>query len=654
MSLIGLLTLSAWATPEAEVARGWYLWRTGQDDAAAEHAASIVEAHPDHLGAHWLYASTEIWKGQGASVEARYREAWGASPEDPVRRIALAFAIAQRRPDAGGWCDEVSALLAPMLEGELRYWATVAERQKELRCEGTTDHADSELRRIQKEGGVGWEDGLIAKIEAGYIKEDLPAELKRLLEESPHRMDAVGALWADHVAGPARAKARGMSSRALSDAVEGSDPVLVHAALLAYTQMDKASKIEAAAQRLAALDPEAQIDVVRSVDDVRDPEIYAEIDACVDEAGKAARIACLEGIEAPEAGAIAAHLQSQLWQSYRIAERPEDALNAARSAWLADPDIRFYARTFAKATLQLQVEISNEDRSAAVDAVGVLLALGPGGAGLPAAESITDARQARWLARDLDLRSEVLLAADRADEALEGQALALVLEETPRRRLLYGELLHEAGLAGDAVLQLVSGLALEVSDTRRIASARALLAEIDGGWHPEGMPGMLREVTRTPQEPSERRDLVGLALPELEALAPVEPGDDEPGDEAGEGEGEEIVPLQARVLVPWAPFAPVSLDALERLAAIGERYAEQGVEIRAIGVGQQPAELPETLQVPQEHGGAEVMRALRIVAIPSAVVVDAEGRIATVLAPWHHNTLDLENALDALLPEEEE
>jgi hypothetical protein len=46
------------------------------------------------------------------------------------------------------------------------------------------------------------------------------------------------------------------------------------------------------------------------------------------------------------------------------------------------------------------------------------------------------------------------------------------------------------------------------------------------------------------------------------------------------------------------------------------------------------------------------MRTLRSVALPSVVVLDGRGQVTAALSPYDRGSLDLEQALDAILPSE--
>lgn len=640
MSLIVLLSMSAGASTDGDVARGWYLWRTGQDAEAVTVAREALEADPRSYAANELAIAMEVDQGNGPSVEARYRHAFGLQPDSAFERITLASVVARRNAEEGRWCDEVMALLRPVLDGEDRYWATRTERIYELRCKGTTDHADAELRRIAKEGGVGWQDGILAKLGAGYMKPEMPDEVERLWTEDPHLLDRAYLLWEDGVAGPAKMKIRSVTNKALKAAVEGNDASLVHAALVTYSKSERDKRADEARERLRGLDPDADLTLERSSAEIADPPIYGEIDACNGEIGPFKVLDCLEDIEGvPETGAIAAYYQSKLRLGYHAAKRPEDGLAAGRAAFQAERTHRYNARMFATDLLQAEGEPTEADLALSVEAVDVAFA-----DRIPEDPAAVEGeRTRRMLANDLDLWCQVNQLAGNSEKALPIQLSALLLEDTPRRRLRLGGILLDAGRVDDAVLQLVHGIHYEQDDTQAITEARTLLGQVAGSWNPRGLPGMLREVSWAPGQRPKSHPLVGRRLPALDAFG---------APEVTVAEGEEPPVVRARAILTWAPFAPESNKALERFEGLSETYAEKGVVMQTVDVGLHATEREQSEgALPNTFGGAAVMRALRAVAPPTVVVVDGRDRVRGVLAAWHWNTLDLETLLDEVVPD---
>ncbi|MEQ1505637.1 MAG: hypothetical protein ABMB14_25615, partial [Myxococcota bacterium] len=586
--LVTLAVLPAGATPAAapaddvgsDVARGWYLWRTGQEPAARTLAAELAAAHPDALEVHRLHTALEVAAGDGASVEAAYREWWGEAPNDPVRRTALALVLSWRHAAAGGWCDEVTELIAKVGTGEAHYWATLADRQRELRCTGQTGHADAELRRIQTTGGAaegfGWADGVLARLDAKYIKDDLPADLERVWTDAPHRLDRAGVLWVDGVSGPGKAAARRVANQALDRALAGSDPVVVHAALYAYTTAADDKGVAAATERLRALDPAADPSVIRSVDDVRDPPVYDQIDRCAEAPLAADGLSCIGALTVPESGAIAAYAHYVRRLLAESVGRADEAYAEARAAHLAEPTHRFHARTFARLALG-----RSEDLQAAAMAMDEVLrdrtSTRIAGAAPTGASPEQAAAFASASARDYELRGRLLRKTGDGGRALSDLRLAQTLGPTPVRTLLVGLALADIDHRDEAALALAYGMRTAVDDTAVVAEARATLGTLSAGWLAgrSGPQDMIDAAARVPgaEDRGPPSSLIGKPWPDP-ALLPTAPADAKtPG---------------IRVVATWASWVPASVAALERWSGIGGKYRDQGVTVVALAVDADP------------------------------------------------------------------
>lgn len=620
--MVAWFAAGAWAGVDGDVARGWYLWQTGQDRAAAELAAAVAAEAPTDPAAIRLNVAMAVVAGEGAAIEASVREWWSTDPADPVRRVALAYVLAQRHVAKGGWCDEVAALVRPVTEGELRYHATLADRQRELRCAGTTDHADAELRRIAAEGGAGWEDGILAKVDAGYVKPEMPDELERLWTEHPYRIDRAGALWAEDVGGPGKAAAKRIASRFLDDAVESDDPVLVHKALLAWRSAGEDKKADEAAARLRELDPAADPALVRTLDAVSDPPEYAAIHQCVTgyDAGEALK--CLDRVVVPASGALASTWHEQRRRVLDYTGKADEAYAEARAAWQADPDLRYAARLFAKQALARGADLDLASAASEAVLAGRIPAEGVAAVGPDLAPA---------LANDLDLRAAILRKAGQGPLAVEIATLASTLAPTPARRVRFGMALAAAGRADEAVLPLAYGLASLVDDTALVTEGRDVLAPIAKAWGTT-VGQMIDDASLTPGSKGAPSPLVGRPFADPTLLP-------EPADPKKPG---------VRVVALWAAWSPDVRPALDRLAGIAKHYAEKGVQVRAVSVDAAP--LPADLALAGAPGGPAALKAAGTVALPTVVVVDAKGKVAAVLPAWDRRSLDLEKAVDALLP----
>jgi hypothetical protein len=189
----------------------------------------------------------------------------------------------------------------------------------------------------------------------------------------------------------------------------------------------------------------------------------------------------------------------------------------------------------------------------------------------------------------------------------------------------------------EAVVTLAYALAEEVDDLRLVGEARRVLDDALGDWHPGGMKGALAEVKRPLDEEGPTHPLVGQALPEGSLELP---------------EAEEGSEVQADVVLVVASWRPGAERAAERVVAIGERYAERGVRVHLLDVGQTPVTLDEGIELSTLSGDASTLRSLRLLAVPSVVVVDGRGTVRDLIVGYDSGDIAVEDALDAFLPPE--
>ncbi|MEZ4236258.1 MAG: hypothetical protein R3F59_08880 [Myxococcota bacterium] len=339
---------------------------------------------------------------------------------------------------------------------------------------------------------------------------------------------------------------------------------------------------------------------------------------------------CLDALTLPASGSVAAHAAYQRALLAQATSQPDVALEATRAAHAAEPELRFYARRLAR-LVQERGEASPELLSEAIDAAAV--AVGEGEVAAEAPE-----RLRRQAASDRELRGQLLLAAGRAEEALPDLRAAYALQPTPARQLRVGLALAGAGHADEAGLELARGLAVELDDTATIAKARDALRPIAEGWLPGGMKAMIAAAGRSvDDEVQPAHPLVGRAVTDA-ALLPTPP------------QGAGAPPASAQVVVLWDPRFPASQTALERIAAIAAKYGPRGVVSVALDVGGDEADWPEGVTLEHRHAGPGAMRALQTVALPTVLVLDGKGRVAAGPSPYDPTTLDVETALDAVVP----
>jgi len=607
---------------DEDVARGWYLWQTGQSEAAYDVADGI--GLDGATGPAWPFVvGMAVDRGQGPSIEAELRDRWSETRGDPEGRIGLAWAVALRREGEGGWCDEVVTLLKPVDSGIERYWAAKADMERERRCVGSTEHGEAQLRRIAKAGDGPASDAAFGTLRAGYFKEGFPKELEAALEAQPHRVVEAGAAWAERASGPSVAGTRRALNKALERAAEGDEPSLVYSAMLGYRSADKKKPAEEAEARLLTLDPAADVSATRSMADLRDPAPLDAVQVCTETATSLADgVACLRDIDVPETGAITGYQQHLLRVLLQQSGDKDGAYTAARAAWQADPTHRLYSAAFAELALA-----RGEDVELAVKAAAAVLA---GRMPTNASEVPESLRKRRAVA--LDRLAALEARAGQETEGLEHMLMAVALEDVPARQHRLGHALANAGRDDDAVLVLLRALGTKVDDTALVGESRRVVAELLGDWHPGGLKGALAELDGKAPDP---HPLVGETLPDGVVA-----------------EAEE--PPAAQVIALWDNTSEASLSALVRWEGISKRYAERGVVFTAVDVGMTEGVRPEEVTLNAVEGSSSTLRALQLVAVPSVVVVDAEGVVKSALSGYDADELDLEKALDAFLPEVEE
>jgi hypothetical protein len=204
--------------------------------------------------------------------------------------------------------------------------------------------------------------------------------------------------------------------------------------------------------------------------------------------------------------------------------------------------------------------------------------------------------------------------------------------------------LDATGLGDDAALVLAAALADPHDDTALVSRARLALDALARDRHPGGLAGALAEAAAPLGGGVDKKHpLLGAAMPvgpwTLPAAA-TKPAPDAPP------------PPTATVVMTWAAWREPSAAALGRLSGLAERYAARGVRVVAVDVGRDAgAALPEA-RFEAVRGSAAAMRALRLIALPSVVIADAKGVVREVLPGYDSLSLELEEALDPLLPPE--
>ncbi len=135
-----------------------------------------------------------------------------------------------------------------------------------------------------------------------------------------------------------------------------------------------------------------------------------------------------------------------------------------------------------------------------------------------------------------------------------------------------------------------------------------------------------------------------------QAIETLHPGDAAPAFSLADLSGTEFsldaLGEHPRVVLFWSTWSPRSLEALEGFRAFHERWAAEGLTIVAVNADseqmdstriQTVRECVDRLQVPFPvlvDSGLRTYASYGIMALPSAVLVDAKGRISYVLGGY--------------------
>jgi len=606
-----------------DVARGWYLWETGRDAEVSDLARQLVEEHPDAVPALELYAAMQVYEGRGASIEAELRERYGRDPSNAASRVALAYAIVYRHAEPGPWCDEVDAMVTSVVDGDAHAWATLAEREAELRCEGSTDHADAELGRLSRDtDSPVWVDGVLARADDGYIRSELAEAIEEVWAAAPERLDAAPRLWDSNTTGPSRGKARRVTKRALSHTSDSARPYWVWPTVKAYRQLGWEDDAAKAARRLERLDGEAQLDLGRDRHAISDPPEYAAIDACFDSDSQSAIRECSAELRDPGKGAISAHLHYRRFLAHRAFGEPEEALTEAIAAWHADPDLTSYARIVVAASLDVE-ELSPSEDAATAKAVDDLLS------DVPDIERASSPLARRW-ARDLLLGARASERAGDVSRAADLYLRSFALSPSPARRLELGRALADSKQKAAAVLHLTQGLIEAMDQPELVADARERLDALAPDWGRRDANQVLQHAIggSGPESP-----LLG------EVLVPT--GFEWPAD------GAEVPTV--RLVVLWGHLfqdPEARYAELETIASFAAANDDVSAIAADIGVRRQP--FPEDIDMVHVSAGPLNAQSLQIVTVPTVLVLDRERRLMAVLSPFTNDEAADEALVEAV------
>lgn len=638
--MLFLLPLPALAATPEELVELRYLDDSGRNDLARRRARALVEADPSDVSAQLTWIRLNRWHGPrvATGMEQTYRAWLAQSPDDPGRKLELAFAkmlvssggqshdVFPERP--GPWCEEVLPLLdASAADPELRA-KILWNRQFALdRC-GMDDQAERQALLALAESAVAARmPATLFRLEDEVVDAEDAALIERLLADQPWRVSDLWRLWREETSGEGLARAREAALRT-AEGLTGSDSAaMVSAAFEALDAAGQTDRAEAALARLKALDPQREWfpSVRTSSADEQPAKPIVLSDA-------ATRLAALEAEEPEE------RWEKVEWYDERATllltlGRDEEALALLREAYVIDDGIASNLR-YAREAARQGRELRRAARS-----VDIVIDYLQQGAPYPLQGPEALQRSQAQLADALCARATVALARGRTRQAAEDAARALSLQDSAEAHLLYGLSLEGPDSGGTAFWHLSLGLA---GDHRRPDLRPAALARLEalwpehGLWHPMGLVGWL--------------DIDWALASPSPAEAPREPFPDL--EFVLDGQKTRISALPGPLVVDvWATWCGPCVSSLPELDQAAR--ANPGLTFLALSVDAEEATAAAFLSQSQPAFraawvGAGGMDALGISGIPATFVLDAEHRVVDRWTGWGPGDERLDEAIRAL------
>jgi hypothetical protein len=625
-SFIGMAALFATLPAHAgPLDDGWYLWLTGRTDAAAEKASEALAAAPDELGAHQLAIAAGVDQGRGPLLESHHRDLWADNPTDPHGRVRLAMVLEARNGDAGSWCNEFERLLdglEPDRATDHHYWATKLRHRAHHRCPGNTEHDGNELRMLAMKSDFAATEGAVDRLNGGYAKMDLPDDLTAVLKADPLALRLMEGAWVKGLDGPAAPGVRAAVGKAMKAALASDEPARVFAAIEAYTDRDNEKKADEARAHLLSLDPDAALDVSRTLDTLADPPSIAAIaDALgardLEQAEK--DLAAIAAQMDPEDKPLAFAVHSSIAAVATAQGKGEAAAEARREAWLAHKPDRNAAERFARSAVP-----RGEHAELALEAIEVALAGREIDALDPGEGEIALRRKSRWIALQ-QLRGDAHMTQGAPELALAGYTDLLYLAPSPAVHRDLGRAYAAAGDGPAAMLHLAIALAelddaalrteltglVEAAEMQASVAAITIEASTVDAEGAMGHPGV--------GEPAAWAQLlVGLTEEQIEA-----PEDDEQAE------------LTVHMLHLWASWSAPSLDLRRGLMMAGDdEFTEDHLTLHLRSVDGREAHAERFLgddEVPDQWAGAEILQTTGVFAVPSTLLVRSDGVLLEVV-----------------------
>ena len=674
--LVAALIPAVQAADPSALDRAWYLAESSRVERALAATAQVLQEDPTDTAAHRLYAWLQV-KGlrDAAGAEALYREWLEQEPGSDSARIVLANQLRWRSRHPGAWCAEAESLLVqPPTTLEDNYWAQRTLYELRKLCPGDQEAPRHAIMKLGEQVPEARAYALRLQLEEQPVDAGLARALEALFEEQPWRLTYAGNPWM--MRGPAVEQAREAALAAADSALASEDPLLVESARRLFRYAGEQERLLEAEERLRVLDPgwePSQFQLKDGAQWVRrtdDDELTALIRAATRAQRPRQAIAAARAFEdqLPETGPVRARYHALLAELHEHANQPVKALDAARLAWLADPDDPYQANDFAyrAATAGLHLEQALEAARGAVEALP-----GYDPRGDHPAQHYDD-----WLvhSRDhaaafADTHGWVLYRLERYDQAAAALRHALLLASEPQAAhhlhlgLCYDRLDDTQG----ALRHLGRGLALadgSEPDLERAAYRRVVDLYQEQRWAPGGLEAWIAlqappaapvpEIAEDGAPPAGEGSFLGQRFPDLSY--------DQGGQQhtLSEIEGVRVVDL-------WATWCGPCVQALPELNKLAKVYSAQGVTFVALSVDAAPEDMQAHLAEDRpEHlvmgwAGRRALREARVTGIPKTFVIDGEGVIRAVHSGWDmsrggdkNSRANIAESIDAVLVEQGE
>ena len=588
--ILGLAVLTAaMAAPAEQEARAWALLEIGEAAQVVEETAAWLRDDPGDLGSHRLYVrALSEWRDD-AAVMAEYRAWHSEDRDDPLRRVALAAALAVQPP--GPWCNEAARLLegaALRTLPALRVWEDVA-----VACDG-------DVAAALPEAVEGDAEALSARVRVGHkLTRGERATVAEAWRQQPWRLVDAVSLWDGRGNKGLRREAV-----AVAEAQVNADELAVLVPVReVLRRADRPEARALATESLRQLHPEAVAaeqrrkarGLVRFLEPVSGEHVYAVLTRARAEAeppgqavfdGEMARRAALDG------------------EFHR-------ALAGRRGAFDADPTPA-HVLGWGDAAARWG---DAEDVASATEALDAL---------------DDDARAGE---RAVRVRGQLLLAAGHVDPAVLVLREAYLLDGSAESAAWLGIASAAAGHDQEALAMAAEGLATLSGDPDLADRAHAAADEVwsrCGRWDPGGVDGYLAAVAaaRAPERPDwQRHPVVGTRLVDVSWID-------------GTGITHDTLP-QSEVLVLelWASWCAPCIEAMPHLAELQALYGDAGVEVLGLSVDSQAKLAARAVgkhrwSTPWGWAGPGLLPQLEISGIPATLLIDREGTIRGLITGW--------------------